>query len=245
MLTSLHRLLLIRPAAVEASLERIARAGVVEVVPNTWQVALGILRMQHRVLFRSETVGTCALDPVRPTWRARVLAFRAIRLPALLMERAVAPLDFSGLISSRERILRHLLGAHHDGEQFLYDFALLALHDGALEELVRRARAVVDAEDPRSEWLRDLVVFERYHEHLLEAAERALVSGVQVSSEAAADPDISLGGYLDWCAAQPETPEATWRAWWQGDYSIAAGLSEARGASRQKPSLRRNATRSM
>lgn len=216
-------LLLVRPSRVEANLARVTEGRLVPETPNLWQLWLGIVRMQHRVLFRSDTVGTCHDDPVRPTWRARLLATRAVRLPCLLAERAVAPLDFSGLVSTRARILRHLLGAHHDGEQFLYDLALLSLHEGALEELVERARAVVRGTDPRSEWLRDLVVYERYHERLLSAAERALRDGVTLSPEAACDPDISLRGYLMWCAAQPHTPEATFAAWRRGDYTVADG----------------------
>lgn len=219
--------LLVRPSRVEASLERVATSRLVPTPPNLWQVLLGVVRMQHRVLFRSDTVGTCHADPVRGSWRARLLANRALRLPFLLAERAVAPLDHSGLVSDRDRIVRHLLGAHHDGEQFLYDFALLALHDGALEELVLRARAVVDGTDPRSTWLRDLTVYERYHERLLEAAQQALREGVTMSPETAADPDISLTGYLSWCASQPDTPEATFAAWQRGEYTLADGWSRA------------------
>ncbi|MFK7985073.1 MAG: hypothetical protein AB8I08_03505 [Sandaracinaceae bacterium] len=228
-------LLLVRPSCVEANLARVTACRLVPRTPNPWQVLLGIVRMQHRVLFRSDTVGTCHVDPVRPTWRARLLKNRALRLPCLLAERAVAPLDFSGLVSSRARIVRHLLGAHHDGEQFLYDLALLSLHDGALQELVERARAVVEGTDPRSGWLRDLVVYERYHERLLSASERALREGVTLSPEAASDPDISLSGYLMWCAAQPATPPQTLAAWRRGEYSIADGLCRRPAPSNAPP----------
>jgi hypothetical protein len=34
-----------------------------------------------------------------------------------------------------------------------------------------------------------------------------------LTDEERRDPDISLSGYLEWCAAQPSTPAATWRRW--------------------------------
>src|SRR5690606_34889699 len=135
-------------------------------VPNVWQITLGVARMWHRVLFRSETIGTCRTFRPRRTLRARLLAFRALRFPVLLAERAVHPLDFSGLLSDEDRVVRHLLGAHHDGVQFLYDLELLRDRPGALERLRDEARRVVAIDDRRSRWLRDLVVYERYHETL-------------------------------------------------------------------------------
>lgn len=214
------------PDRIESALEAVDRAGLVERTPNLWQITQGVLRMWHRVLFRSETIGTCAEDPVRPTWRARLLERRYLRFPFLVAERAIAPLDFSGLASPPERILRHLLGAHHDKNQFAYDLALLTIYPGRLEELERRARAVVDGSDPRAQWLRDLTVYERYHERLLAAAEDAVTRGVQLTDAEAHDPDISFTGYLRWCARQPETPEETWAALRDGRYTIADGLRD-------------------
>jgi len=221
-----YRLLVLFPDRIESALEAVDRAGLVERTPNLWQITQGVLRMWHRVLFRSETIGTCAEDPVRPTWRARLLERRYLRFPFLVAERAIAPLDFSGLASPPERILRHLLGAHHDKNQFAYDLALLTIYPGRLEELERRARAVVDGSDPRAQWLRDLTVYERYHERLLAAAEDAVTRGVQLTDAEAHDPDISFTGYLRWCARQPETPEETWAALRDGRYTIADGLRD-------------------
>jgi len=219
----LESLLLLRPDRIEARLEVVEAARLVPKTPNTWQITLGVLRMWHRVAFRSETVGTCSADPVRSNWRARLLHFRPLRFPFLLREQAVNPLDFSGLLSSPERVIRHLLGAHHDGNQFAYDFSLLLVHPGKLAELVERAQAVVDGQDPRAEWLRDLVVHENYHERLLQASQSALADGVQLPVAEANDPDISFAGYLNWCAAQPETPDATWHALRDGRWSVADG----------------------
>lgn len=202
-------LLLLDPARVQASLDRIAEAGLTERVPNLWQIGLGVLRMQHRLLFRSDTVGTCREHPVRRTMRARLLASRPLRFPFLLRERAIAPLDLSGLLSSPERVLRHLLGAHHDGNQFSYDLQMLAAHPGFLERVRDAARAVVDGSDPRAEWLRDLCVYEGYHESLLAAVERAIDGDYGLPPHEEDDPDISFLAYLRWCAAQPATPGET------------------------------------
>jgi hypothetical protein len=216
--------LLVRPRVVADNLERCRAAGLVDRAPNLWQLCLGVLRMWHRLAVRSDTVGTCKGQPVRRSWRARLLALRGIRLPFLLAERAVAPLDFSGLVSSPERLIRHLLAAHHDGVQFVYDLEILSMYPGQLEALQRAATEVVERDSRRSRWLRDLVVFERYHEQLAAAVTAAVERGVTVPGEAADDPDLSFAAYLRWCAQQPETPEETWRAWRRGELALDGGL---------------------
>jgi len=233
------RLALVDPGAVERGLERLRTRGIVDPVPNAWQITLGVLRMWHRIVFRSETIGTSA-TPVRDTWRARLLAFRPARFPFLLAERAIAPLDTSGLVSSRERVIRHLLGAHHDAKQFVYDLEILEGFEGALEELVSRTREVLEHDTPRSRWLRDLVVHEGYHEALLRAAERALEGELELSEAEARDPDISFRAYLAWCARQPSTPEETLQALYGGRYGVARGL-DGEPAPRQKQSALRSA----
>jgi hypothetical protein len=207
------RLLLLSPERVCERLAAHERAGLVECAPNPWQLTLGILRMWHRVIFRSDTIGTSRDLPVRSGARARLLAFRPLRFPFLVVERAIAPWDLTGLYSSPERVMRHLMGAHHDGAQFVYDLELLAAEPVWLERLRDEAKAVVEGTHPRGEWLRDLVVYERYHENLLEAVERALAGESTLSAEERRDPDLTLQGYLSWCARQPETPAETFRAW--------------------------------
>ena len=194
--------LLISPRKILDGLDRAHAAGVIENPPNLWQLSLGVLRMWHRVLFRSETIGTSS-GRVRPTLRARLLHNRLLRFPFLVAERAIAPLDFTGLSSSRERVISHLVGAHHDGDQFVYDLEILSCHPGGLEALRRAVNEIIESE---SSWLRDLTVFEGYHESLKDAVDRALEEGVRVRPESAEDPDISFGGYLRWCARQPSTP---------------------------------------
>ena len=219
--------ILFRPDVIDARLDQIRRAGLVQDVPNAWQISLGVLRMWHRVFFRPESIGMSVDHPVRPSWRAKLLASRPLRFPFLLRERAVAPLDFSGLLSSPERVIRHLLGAHHDGVQFVYDLQMLSVHPGKLEEALAQARAVVAGSDPRGEWLRDLTVYEGYHENLLAALERAVEGDYPMPPHQVNDPDISFLAYLTWCAKQPKTPQETIEALTAGRYSVAEGALAA------------------
>jgi len=224
-----HAFGLLFPKTIAESLARLRASGLVDEdeVPNLWQLQLGVLRMWHRVIYRPESIGMSKDFAPRKSWRARLLEKRPLRFPFLLRERAVHPLDFSGLASSVERIHRHLLGAHHDGVQFLYDLQLLRMHDrsdGLLRALRDEAKAVVEGTHPRGEWLRDLVVYERYHENLLEAVESFLDDTFEASPEERANPDIDFLAYLRFCARQPKTPAATLKAWRKGRYTIADGI---------------------
>lgn len=213
-------LVLRRPARVREGLARVATAGLVERVPSLWQVTLGVMRMMHRLLFRSDTIGLSTGHAIRPGWRARMMRNRALRLPFVLWEGSVVPLDLSGLLSGPERLARHLLGTHHDGLQFVYDLELLSCWPGELLALRDAARRVVEGEDRRSRWLRDLCVYEGYHEALLAAVEATLEGAEMVPMTCRHDADVSFAAWLDWCAAQPESPEAAWRAWRTGRLSF-------------------------
>ena len=202
-------MLLLRPEVVRARLDELRASGAIAVVPNEWQVSLGVLRMLHRVLFRADTVGTSHTNPIRPTLRARIFAFRPLRSPFLLRERAIAPLDLSGLLSSTDRIVRHLLGAHHDGNQFSYDLQMLMATPARIHEVRDAARSIARGEHPRSDFLRDLCVYDGYHESLATACDRALGGDFGLSADEAASPDVSFDAYLGWCAAQPRTFEET------------------------------------
>jgi len=208
-------LILIRPRRVLDNLERVRAAGGPS--PNDWQLCLGVLRMWHRILFRADTVGTSRAGRPRRTWRARLLHNRALRLPFLLAEGAVIPLDLTGLASSPERLICHLLGAYHDERQFAFDLEILAVH-GRLADLERAADAVVKGDDRRARWLRDLAVFDGYHESLLAAARRALAGRPLLDGAESDDPDVSFAAAMRWCARQPPTPSATVRALLAGQF---------------------------
>lgn len=204
----LSRVFLLRPRRVLDHLDQLRASGRHAAVPTPWQLSLGVLRMWVRLVTRPETIGTSAAA-VRPTLRARVLAWRPLRFPFLVAERAIAPLDFSGLSSSTARIIKHLLGAHHDGTQALYDLEILASRPGALEELRAALAEIVERDTPRSRWLQDLTVFEGYHAHLLALVDDARAGRFDYDADDARDPDVSFSAYLAWCAAQPPTPAAT------------------------------------
>ncbi|MBK7977627.1 MAG: hypothetical protein IPK07_31700 [Deltaproteobacteria bacterium] len=217
------RVLLVRPGRVLANLEVVTSSGHVRHVPNAWQLTLGVVRMWHRMVFRSETVGLCVSHPPRSNWRARVFQYRPIRFPFLVFERAIAPLDLTGLLSSPARVTRHLLGTHHDGKQAAYDLELLACYPGALERLRHEVNALIGRDDARTRWLRDLVVYETYHERLHEAVEAALRGDLGLTPEEATNPDLSFVGFLAWCAAQPGTARETLAAWRADRYRAATG----------------------
>ena len=121
---------------------------------------------------------------------------------------------------TRENTITHLLAAHHDGNQFAYDLEMLSYDHGGLEQLAERVDAVVDGTHPRAEWLRDLVVFEGYHEHLQAAVSAALAGELRLTEQETVDPDISFSAYLRWCAAQPATPAETVRAVREGTFVL-------------------------
>jgi hypothetical protein len=209
-------LLLYRPAEIRKRLKRLITVGVIEAPPTLWQLELGVLRMWLRAFFRPETIGTCKTHPVRGSWRARLLKNRLIRGPFLFWEKAIAPWDHTGLGSPPSRMIRHLLGAHHDGNQFAYDLAILKATPGALESVRAQAITVIAEDSRRCRWLRDLVVFEGYHEALIDAVEDALAGEALVEPHEENDPDIGFEAYIRWCRRQPPTPLATWRAWRAG-----------------------------
>ncbi len=225
----LTHFVLLSPRRIEAHLREIAASQRFPQIPNTWQLTLGVIRMWHRLAFRSETVGLCVSHAPRSNARARLFRYRPMRFPFLLYEGAVTPLDLTGLISPPSTVIKHLLGTHHDGKQFAYDLELLACHRGQLEELSRQVEHVVEHDDRRSRWLRDLTVYETYHERLRDAVERALAGDFGLTPAEAASPDISFGGYLAWCAAQPSTPGETLALALARRYSWSEGRADALG----------------
>lgn len=216
-------LLLYNPKQIRRNLLRMSAEGHIDEVPNLWQVFMGVLYMWHRLAFRPETIGVATDEPVRGTWRARLLERKAFRLPFLLRERAITPLDFTGFGSTPDRIIAHLMGAYHPGENFVYDLQALSAHPGKLEELHERTLSLLEGNDPRAEWLRDLTVYEGYHERLRAAVERGLRGDFSVAGQTSADTTVPA--FVAWCAAQPSTPIEAFAAWRRGELSFSPEAS--------------------
>lgn len=212
-----YHVLHFRPRAIEARLAALRAHGVVDVQPSLWQLWLGVLRMWHRAAFRPETIGLSS-QPIRSTRRARLFRARPARSPFLFAGRRVNPLDHTGLGSSTEHVIRHLLGAHHDRQDFLYDLQLIAHEPGVLEALRDRLRAIVDERAPDAAFLKDLCVYEGYHEALLAGVEAWLAGEVELDHD---DPDATLTGALRWCARQPDGLRATLAAAARGELRFA------------------------
>jgi hypothetical protein len=141
-----------------------------------------------------------------------------LRFPFLLWEGSVVPWDLSGLTSSPDQLICHLVGTHHEDQQCVYDLEILSCYPDALSQLKRKVDEIVSGIDPRSEWLKDLVVYEGYHQTLLDLMKMIETAGwkVNLSSEMKRSVDLSFYATLTWCSQQPLTPRETWRAWRQG-----------------------------
>lgn len=203
-----YRFLHFRPHRLEARVEALHAAGVLDVKPNLWQLWLGVLYMWHRTAFRPETIGLSAA-PVRSTWRARMFTWRPARSPFLFGGRRVNPLDHTGLGSTPEHTIRHLLGAHHDRADFHYDLQLLADRPERFVALRDRLRAIVDETAPDATFLKDLCVYEGYHASLLEGVEGWIAGDLDLDHD---DADATFTGLMRWCARQPATLRDTLRA---------------------------------
>lgn len=205
-----YHLLHFRPRRIEARVAALHDAGVIDVKPNLWQLWMGVLYMWHRATFRPETIGLSS-NPVRGTLRAQLFRFRPARSPFLFAGRRVNPLDHTGLGSSTAHTVRHLIGAHHDRADFHFDLQLIAHQPGVLEHLESRLQAIVHETDPQARFLKDLCVYDGYHEELLEGVQAWLAGEVQLDHD---DPDATLTGFLRWCARQPRSLRHTLRDGW-------------------------------
>jgi len=133
------------------------------------------------------------------------MSMRPVRGPLLLAIGAVRPWDLTGLLASRDQLIRHLVGTHHDRRQFAYDLEILRLYPRGLEALRDEVSAVVEGRH-RAAWLfRETCVYQSYHENLLVAVDKALLGDLGLEAGERVDPDISFAAYLQWCLRQPES----------------------------------------
>jgi hypothetical protein len=210
-------LILVTPKRVFRHLELAQEKGYCASSPTPWQLGLGVLRMWHRLLFHPETIGLSSVDPVRDNWRARLFDARLLRFPFLLAHRCIAPFDYTGLRQSPERLIRHVVGTHHEGKQSVYDLQVLDAH-GVLEQLREETKAIVDGSHPKHEWFKDLCVYENYHAKLLLRIEAWQAGNDQLTPDDHKNPDLTITGLLRWCVEQPTTPLKTLSAWRNGQF---------------------------
>lgn len=193
-----------RPRVALANLRALHARGVTPGVPTPFQMLCGVLYMVHRLLFRSDTVGLERNEPVRATRWARLLRPRPLRFPFLAWERVINPFDLTGFGSRRDFLVRHVVGAHHAGDDAIYDLTLLLAHDDALAELRARVVDVIAERTPHDRFLKDLCVYERYHDKLLVTLD-AVEAGRHEPPDMAVASDTSLPGFVAWCLARPPT----------------------------------------
>lgn len=213
-----YYLLLWAPGRIQRRLAALEAHGAIDRAPSLYQVWMGVLYMWTRVVLRPSSIGLATDEPVRDTPGARRLRNRLHRLPAILRARAVNPLDQVGLGSSTAHVIRHLTGAYHPGDNALYDLQILDVEPGALDTLRARVAAIVDGTHPDAELLRDLCVYEGYHERLLDMVDRWIEDGADGAR--IDNPDTTLRAFMQWCAAAPPSPGATWRAVRGGHFSL-------------------------
>ena len=212
----LIRFVLRNPERVEWHLDRLYELRRIDAKPNLWQVTMGVAYMLHRMTFRPETIGVDDDSPVRDTWRARLLHHRAFRFPFLVWNKAIYPLDLTGLSGTMQEKHLHLVGAYHPGDNALYDLECMACDPASLVKLRADVVEILGTPSARARFLKDLTVYQGYHERLLHLIDRAMAGDFAPAPGKEDHPDTTLRGFLRWCAAQPETPEATFNAALQG-----------------------------
>ena len=216
-------LLLYNPPLVMKHLQLLHQRGHIPAVPGAWQVSHYVLYMWHRIIFRYNTVGTHASDDVRDTWRARLWTERVMRFPFLVAEGAVnGQYDTTGLGITVDRKIKHLVGAFHPGDNFMYDLALVDCYPGKMAELRQKVLHVLEHDNDRTRFLRDLVVYDDYHQRLLAAIDRVMAGDWSMTLAANdTNPDTSILNFAKWCLKQPQTPGESFQALLQGKVNFA------------------------
>ena len=186
-----------RPSRADARLQKLVALKKLSRVPTREEQKRAIRYNLQRIIFRSENIGTSS-DPIRKD--AGLFRYRFFRFFALAKEHAITPLDLTGLCASRETIMTHLLAAHHDGEQFLYDLELLECEEQGLDELESRARAIVENTNPKARFYKRLCVYEGYHENLLRGIARYR------EGQRSSDPELSIFALFEMCMSEASDP---------------------------------------
>lgn len=209
-----YYLLLHDPRQLQKNLHLLKERGHIQEIPSLWQVVLGISHMWHFTVANVDAIGTSQEAPVRDNPRARLLKNQFIRFFALMAEGSINPLDRTGLALSPKRKMRHVLGTFHaTGEMaqtVIYDLQLLDCYPGALKTLGQRLEKLLKQPDARDEWIKDMAVYQGYHEDLVPVVKRCLKGdfSVNVPTQREGD-DYTVTSFVERCLGFPPTPQAT------------------------------------
>ena len=173
------------------------RHGYIETLPTSWQVRIGTLAMLPVSLSESDR----ERERSRQTWLGQV----PIRVP---LQVAYCPAQFfadSGLTMKPKNIVKHLLSVYHEDAFIGYDLQLLHSHPGGLDLLQQEAQRVVEGKNRYASILRRLVGYPKYHEGLIEVAERA--KKFEYPDSLDLDPRfVTLVGFATFCITLPTWP---------------------------------------
>lgn len=169
---------------VRRRLERLQERGVIEAIPTAPQV---------HVAGRQQMLGT-ASDETRIFYEERGIDFTFHNLRRFL-DHPASMMDTSGFFAPRDTIVHHILQSTH--RHPVYDFQLLLMHEGGLEELRRQARLAVRGEHPEQERFDCLVEDPTYYARLGPQVEAFCEDpGIQATftpPEHTGDPLLHLG----------------------------------------------------
>lgn len=194
-----YKTVLFQPEVMLRTLNLLHEQGRITAMPTLWQLTMGMLDQWRSTAEEAETVGVEEREPVRDTWRAKLLEKQIFRFFGLMAEGAINPVDRTGLGITPDRKITHLLGAHHRDDGFVYDLEILACYPGKLEELKEKTLHVLTQDDERSRWLKDLTVYEGYHHKLLKAVERAMEGNFGLTEEGEVNPEATVEQFIQRC----------------------------------------------
>ncbi len=216
----IFHVLLHNPELLQQHLRMLHEQGFTTGVPNLWQVYQHWALSVARAFKRGKVPGMDPDAPVRDTPGAQLLQFPAIRFWGLLFEGAINPWDYTGLALTPQRKMKHVMGAYHFDHTFIYDLEVIALYPGALEQLRDQCLEVLNRDTARTRWLRDLTVYEGYHENLLRCVERCLAGDFSVPDDLKDDRSVKVSYFVEDALALPQTPEATLQAILSGKLTV-------------------------
>ncbi len=209
-----YYLLLHNPRLLQKNLGLLKERGHIQEIPTLWQVVQGISHMWRFTVANVDAIGTSQEAPVRDNPRAHLLKNQFIRFFALMAEGSINPLDRTGLALTPKRKMRLVLVTFHaTGEMaqtVIYDLQLLDCYPGALKTLGQRLEKLLKQPDARDEWIKDMAVYEGYHEDLVPVVKRCLKGDfvVHVPTQREGD-DYTVTSFVERCLGFPPTPAET------------------------------------